>query len=80
MECTSGKVIESDWTEEIKFDEEYDEFKDDFFNMLSDIMDMWNVLLAGINAVRHQIDLTWTDAKSIHSAPYSAELHVRVFK
>lgn len=58
VKCTDAERIKRNWTEERKFNKNYDDYKDQFFNMLSEFKDMQDGLFGRICAVKHQIELT----------------------
>lgn len=40
MECTEAKPVESDWKEEVKSNESYEDYKIEFFDVVSEFKDM----------------------------------------
>lgn len=57
------------WKEEVKFDENYDEYKDEFNDLLSEFNKMWDGHIGRIVAVNHGVDLINLDVRPIHPAP-----------
>lgn len=77
LECTSIVQRKSDWTEEVRFNKNYDDYMDKFFHVLFEVKDMWDGHLDWVNDMKHNIKLIVQDARSTHSASYCAELRVR---
>lgn len=50
----------------MKFNDNYDEHKDEFFDMLSKFKDKWDGHLGQINSVKHGIKLTSPDVPPMH--------------
>lgn len=77
VECTDEERLKSDWEDEVKFNENYDEIQDELCNMLLKFKDMLDSHLDQINAVKNRIKLTMPEVTLIHSVPYQAGLRAR---
>lgn len=53
------RPLESDYTEEVNLNKTWDDYKGDFFDMLSDFKDMWDGHLGQTKALKLQADLLW---------------------
>lgn len=62
VDTTDAERRISDWTEEVKFNENYDDNNHKFFDIVSEFKDMSDVHFSQASNVKQRVDLTSLDA------------------
>lgn len=78
--CTDTERLKSDWTEQVKLNENYNDCNDEKFILLSELNDMWDGPLDRASMLTYWINLTSPNVETIHSSPYHAERHACEFE
>lgn len=57
MKCIDKELLESNWKEQMRFNDKYNDYNHEFFDLLSDLKHMWDGYRGLINIVKHLIEL-----------------------
>lgn len=71
---TDEERLHQDWRQQVMIADFHVEYKADFICMLLDFQVMYDDNLGSIKIAKHGIELSPSDTKPIHSAPYRADL------
>lgn len=73
VECTDTEPILSSYTKEVKFNEKYDSYWDEFFDMLSEFSNKSDGHFRQASKVKRRIDLRSLDVRPIRLPPHRSE-------
>lgn len=72
--------MKQDWNNEINFNEDYSDLREEFLDMMWEFPGMWEYRLGAVRKLKNSIETDLSDDRTIRSATYSAENKAREFK